>query len=280
MSQFNFNERCETLLIEYKRRDGQRVAKRLEIICNAFRSAGHQAVQTKFGGSVEKGTFVTGLSDVDVLLIVNQSTMKDQPPSRVIKHVRRVIKGQFPKNRVKAGKLAVTVNFRKGPEMQVLPAIRANADGFRIAQPGTSGWSNIVIPDNFVGMLTKVNRGTDGRAVQVIKLAKAMANCFIKRDNHKIIGYHMEALAVDAFKDYREQLDPQSMLVHLFKHATHNVMIPMDDSTHQTTHVDQYLGPANSKLRKAASTHFGQMQSKVESCKTRDEFNKLFCMGK
>ena len=28
-------------------------------------------VQTKFGGSVQKGTYVTGLSDIDVLLIVN-----------------------------------------------------------------------------------------------------------------------------------------------------------------------------------------------------------------
>ena len=279
MSQFNFNERCEKLLVEYKRRDGARVARRLEVICESLNRAGHEALQTKFGGSVEKRTYVSGLSDVDVLLIVNQTPLKNQPPSRVIKHIRGIIKRQFPKNRVKAGKLAVTVNFSKGPEMQVLPAIRANADGFRIAQPGTSGWSNIVIPDNFVGKLTKVNRGTDGRAVQVIKLAKAMANCFIKRDNHKIIGYHMEALAVDAFKDYREQLDPQSMLVHLFEHAIRAVTSPMDDSTHQTTHVDQYLGPANSKLRKAASTHFGQMRSRVESCTTRAEFNELFRVG-
>ena len=28
MPQFNFNHRCEKLLVEYKRRDGDRVAKR------------------------------------------------------------------------------------------------------------------------------------------------------------------------------------------------------------------------------------------------------------
>ncbi len=280
MSQFNFNEQCENLLARYNNRNAERVAQRLGTICESLRREGYRTVQTKLGGSVKKGTFVSGLSDVDALLFVNQTSLANQSPSKVIKHVQKIVKQRLPNNQVNAGKLAVTVNYSNGMEIQLLPALRTKSGSFRIAEFGSTKWSNIVIPDNFVGKLTKVNRGTDGRAVQVIKLAKAMANCFIKRDNHKIIGYHMEALAVDAFKDYREQLDPQSMLVHLFKHANHNVMIPMDDSTHQTTHVDQYLGPANSKLRKAASTHFGQMQSKVESCKTRDEFNKLFCMGK
>ena len=274
--QFNFNHHCEKLLVESKRRDGDRVARRLEVICGALNRAGHEAVQTKLGGSVEKRTYVSGLSDVDVLLIVNQTPLKNQRPSRVMKHVRGIIKRQFPKNRVKAGKLAVTVNFRKGPEMQVLPAIRTNSSGIRIAQHGSSKWSNVVISDNFTRKLTKVNRDTDGRAVSVIKLAKAMADCHIKCQERKISGYHMEALAVDAFDGYDGATDTKSMLIHFLGHSMDAVLNPIDDSTLQTPHVDGYLGSANSLPRKGASTHFGQMRGNVRSCETRADFNKLF----
>ena len=40
-------------------------------------------VQTMFGGSVGKGTDVAGLSDVDALLIVNESSLVNRPPSDV-----------------------------------------------------------------------------------------------------------------------------------------------------------------------------------------------------
>ena len=278
--QFNFNERCEGLLAEYKRRDGERVAKRLDIICRSLRDAGHEAVQTKFGGSVVKGTYVTGLSDVDVLLIVNQTPWKNQPPSKVIKHVRGIIKRQFPKNRVKAGKLAVTVNFRKGPhELQVLPAIRANSDGFKIAQYGSSPWSNTVMSGNFTRKLTKVNKDTDGRAVSVIKLTKAMANCHIKRQDRKISGYHMEALAVDAFSGYKGAKDTKSMLDHFLTYSMEGVMKPIAESTGQSRFVDGDLGVAGSSLRQRARTYFGQMCGKVRRCNSRADFNELFCLG-
>ena len=149
MSQFNFNEHCEELLAEYKRRDGQRVAQRLQEIRGTLRRAGYETVQTMFGGSVKRGTYVSGLSDEDTLLIVNQSGLDTQSPSKSIKDLEKVIQGHFQNNRVIAGKLAVTVSFAKGPEMQILPAVRTNSGGIRIADPGSSKWSNITRPENF-----------------------------------------------------------------------------------------------------------------------------------
>ena len=97
MSKFDFNQRCWNLLVEYKRRDGTRVAKRLEVICDSLNRAGHRAVQTKFGGSVSKHTYVSGISDVDVLLIVNHTGFKNRPPSDALKAVRKVLKHQYPR---------------------------------------------------------------------------------------------------------------------------------------------------------------------------------------
>lgn len=279
MSQFNFNERCEALLAEYKRSDGQRVKNRLEDIRGALRRAGYETVQTMFGGSVKRGTYVSGLSDEDTLLIVNQTGLDTQSPSKAIKNVQKVIQGHFPNNHVVAGKFAVTVSFEKGPEIQILPAIRTNSNSIRIAQPGSSKWSKVIRPEIFADKLTKVNNSKGGRVIPVIKLSKAMAACFIKRENHKINGYHMESLAVDAFSNYNGAPNTRSMLIHFLRYSVRAVLTPIPDPTGQTKYADQSLGKPNSRERSTASSYFGQMRSNVESCKTRDEFNKLFCIG-
>ena len=172
MSDNNFNRYCEQLLVQYKRRNTKAVTRHLRGVCDILSHEDDHLVQTKFGGSVQKGTYVTGLSDIDVLLMVNQSSLKNKPPSKAIAYVRDTIKQRFPKNRVWAGKLAVTVSYADKTELQILPAIRTT-DGFRIADPGSSRWSNVIHPDRFVDRLIKVNNACGGRVVPTIKLAKA-----------------------------------------------------------------------------------------------------------
>ena len=278
MSYVNFNKECERKLFRYKRRNAEAVARHLKGVCDILRHEGHHAVQTKFGGSVRKGTYVTGLSDVDVLLIVNRSSLKNRSPAEVKAYVRDSIKRRLPKNRVSAGKLAVTVSYADGTELQILPAIRTK-DGFRIAKPGSSRWSAVAHPERFVERLIKVNNARGGRVVPIIRLAKAIADCHITRPSRKISGYHMEALAVGAFKNYQGALEPKAMLDRLFSYAMEAVKRPIEDFTGQTRYVDGDLGSADSPERKRASTYFGQMRGKVNSCRSKADFAALFCEG-
>jgi hypothetical protein len=278
MSGDRFNEYCEALLVRYNRRNTETVTSRLENLCRFLRQEGSHVVQTMFGGSVRRGTYVTGLSDVDVLLIVNESSLVNQPPSGVIAYVRDTIQERLPQNPVRTGDLAVTVGYSDGTEIQILPAIRKNS-GVRIAEPGSTTWSNVAHPERFAEKLGEVNQLNDGRVVPTIKLAKAIADCFITDESRKIAGYHMESLAIEAFSDYEGPLDPKAMLVHLLGHSMDAVMSPIADSTGQSRYVDEYLGPADSNLRERASTYFGQMRGKVSSCKTKKGFDDLFCEG-
>ena len=278
MTEDRFNEYCENLLARYTRRNQEAVTRHLQSLSDIIRDEGH-VVQTMYGGSVQRGTYVTGLSDVDVLLIVNQSSFANQTPARVIQQVRRTIEGRLPQNDVSAGNLAVTVGYAGGIEIQVLPAIRTGSGGVRIAEPGSTGWSNVVHPENFADRLAEVNSANNGRVVQIIKLAKAMANCHIRRPSRKFSGYHLESLAIRAFRNYRGPQDPKAMLNHFLSHSVTAVSSPIADSTGQSGYVDEYLGPANSRLRNRASTYFSQMRSKVNSCRTRAQFNDLFCEG-
>ena len=273
-----FNEYCEALLAQYTRKNTQTVTQRLESLCGFLRQKGN-VVQTMFGGSVRKGTYVTGLSDIDALLIVNQSSLVNQAPARAIEYVRDTVQDRLRQNTVSAGNLAVTVSYSDRTEIQILPAIRTNSGGVRIADPGSNQWSNVARPDDFARKLAKVNTARDGRVVPIIKLAKAMADCFISRPSRKISGYHMESLAIDAFKDYQGPLDPKSMLIHVLEHSMDAVKNPITDSTGQSRYVDDKLGRADSGPRKRASTYFGQMRGKANSCKTKVAFNALFCIG-
>ena len=278
MTDSEFNQYCEGLLAQYNRRNTAAVKKHNEGLCNILRRQG-DIVQTMFGGSVRRGTYVNGLSDVDVLLIVNQSSLANRPPTDVIAYVKQAIEQQMPRNPVRAGNLAVTVNYSDGTEIQVLPAIRRSNGGIRIANPGNTGWSNVVQPENFARKLVEINNAKGARVVPTIKLAKAVADCFITRPGRKIAGYHMEALAIEAFKDYRGGLDSKSMLVHLFSNSITAVMNPIADSTGQSQRVDEGLGRANSPERQRASTYFGQMRGMVRACRTRQDLDKLFCQG-
>ena len=113
-------------------------------------------------------------------------------------YVWDTIEGRLSNNPVSKGKLAVTVSYADKAKSQILAAIRTT-DGFRIAEPGSTKWSNVVHPERFSERLVKVNNAKGGRVVPVIKLAKAIAVCYFKDPSRKISGYHMESLAIDAF---------------------------------------------------------------------------------
>ncbi len=127
MSNDNFNRYCEELLARYTRRNQRIVTRHIESLCGFLRQDGYRTVQTMFGGSVRRRTYVTGLSDIDALLIVNQSSLVSRPPSEVIEYVRDTVQRRLPQNSVTAGNLAVTVNYADRTEIQILPAIRTNS---------------------------------------------------------------------------------------------------------------------------------------------------------
>ena len=92
-------------------------------------------VQPTFAGSFEKNTFVNGLSDIDVLMTINDSSLSGRLPKATIDHMATLIKKRMPKTKVRKGDMAVTVTYSDGIEVQVLPAIRTKK-GVKIPTSG------------------------------------------------------------------------------------------------------------------------------------------------
>ena len=135
----------------------------------------------------------------------------------MLQYLENRIKARLPGVDVKAGKLAVTVKYHDGTELQLLPSLRTET-GVRVAAADGSGWSNVVRPQEFAKKLTAVNQACGQKAVPVIKLFKGLQVSLPATNQLK--GYHVESLAIEAFKNYTGRQTYKDMLVHFLHNSS------------------------------------------------------------
>ena len=275
LSHGEVNGYLRNLLRGYNDRDVEAIGRHIKTLRDALERYGDDVIPTRFGGSVSKHTYVQGLSDVDALFIVNESSLSGQSPEHAIDYMAKLFRQRLPRTKMDTGDLAVTVTFSDEIEIQVLPAIRTKS-GFRIADPERDGWSNVVHPERFAQKLTEVNQANNRLVIPTIKLAKALANRVIRNKREKISGYHMESLAIEVFHNCRGPHDLASMLSHFCTAAATAVLHPITDSTGQSRDVDEYLGQARSRARRRAAEHFKEMGRRFEACHSVEDLDDLF----
>lgn len=251
-----------TLLGQFNNRDKTLVRNRLDEIMDALgKLAEEQEIDLIFGGSVAKHTYVNGLSDVDCLVIVNDTALEEAGPHAAIERVAKALADSLGgEAECTAGRLAVTVRYGDDMEIQLLPAVRTDA-GLKIPSSRVEGkWSEID-PSKFQAGLTKYNQACANKLVPTIKLAKAIIGQL--PDAHQLSGYHIESLAIDAFRGYVGPTTTTAMLPHFFENAKDRVLRPMTDSTGQSVHVDSYMGEAGSTARTNASHILGRIAKRM-----------------
>jgi Second Messenger Oligonucleotide or Dinucleotide Synthetase domain len=252
------------LLSEFNDRDTQAVNTHLDEIAYALSKDQESLVRLAFGGSVAKRTYVEGLSDVDCLVYLDNTDLENASPQEAKDYLEQRLKERFPRTLIKQGRLAVTVQF-SDCEIQLLPAKRAG-DAIRIPDQNGETWSSVVRPREFAKKLTDTNAANGGKVVPVVKLAKAIiANL---GDKQKVSGYHAESLAVEAFENYQGPQTPKAMLVHYFKESAQRVMAPIQDSTGQSVHVDEYLGSPSSLERRIVADAFARVERRMRTADT------------
>ncbi len=263
------------LLRDYNNRDTETINRHIQVLRDALEQTNYDVLPTRFGGSLSRHTYVNGLSDVDVLARINDSTYSGQSPRAVIQKMAELIQQRLPNTMVRSGDLAVTVEYSDGIEIQVLPAIRTR-NGYRVANPTRNKWSGVIHPERFAQKITQVNKANRGQVIPAIKLTKALAHRLIRSDRDKIAGYHIESLAVEVFKNYRGPTDLKSMVSHLTDYSSTAVQQPIKDSTGQSRHVDDYMGGKGSAARQRASANFRKMRDSINNCKSQADINNLF----
>ena len=261
-------------VLEVNRRDNEQVSNRLDEIQDSLSDQIEGVDRLLFGGSVSKHTYVEGLSDVDSLLVLNSGEYGGLKPNQVLEKLKKALKSSLDKGKaidIESGALAVTVKYKDGLEVQLLPALERDKELSIKAATGNR-WTAID-PKRFAERLTEVNKAQAGTVIPAIKLAKSiLANA---ADAQGPTGYHLEALAVAAFQDYTGLRSPKAMLTQLFDSASQNVRKPVADLTGQSRHVDEYLGEANSKERRAMSKGLARMARQMKNAPNAEAWQAL-----
>lgn len=262
----------QDLLKSYNDRDTDAIHRHLEVLRQAIDKDIEGVIDMRFGRSIPKHTYVDGLSDADILLIVNESSLSNTTPQSVLQYLEERIQARLPTTRVKAGTLAVTITYSDGFQIQLLPALKA-ATGVRIPSPNGSGWSNVVRPQEFARKLTQVNQACRNMVIPTIKLFKGLQERLPKTS--RLEGYHIESLAIEAFQDYSARHAYKDMLQHFTRCAAERVQSPIADTTGQSLHVDDYLGAAGSVNRTRVAKALERLSNKLVQADRRTSIDML-----
>ena len=235
------------LLVGYNNRNSDDIRQRLDDIKTALANKFLSSIDTLFGGSVAKHTYVDGLSDVDSLLIFEDE--QGLTPDKLLIKIEDILSEALDATTVQHGNIAITVEYKDGPEIQLIPAVN-NGGTIKIPDFENNAWAAIY-PTRFSELLTDSNNKCSGKLVPTIKLAKAINATLPKQ--LQLTGYHMEALGIMAFNDYDGAKTTSSMLPHFFQKASEIVLEPITDKTGQSVHIDDYLGEASSEQRQMLS---------------------------
>jgi hypothetical protein len=244
---------------EFNNRDNDEIKKRINTIKTVLGSDIDGVISTQFGGSIAKRTHVDGLSDVDTLVILNDTSLADKSPAEVLDYFHKKLSDKFP-GKVDKGDMAVTVNI-DGRSIQLLPALKYKS-GIKISDAGE--WSSIVNPSVFARKLTVMNKELNGKLIPGIKLIKAMvANM---PEAARLKGYHIESLAVEIFSKNQQYSvnNIKDVVVGFFKESSNLVKNPIKDTTGQTFYVDEYLGNKQSVNRMIAADALERVSRRID----------------
>ena len=260
------NELARTLgelLAEFNGRDVNLVRERLDEAKKALTGELDGGFDQMFGGSVAKHTYVDGLSDIDSIVLISDSELNGKNPSAVLAKIERILKKALGSSiKVTHGRMAVTLDYPDGMSIQILPALEGNGNEIHVPSSRTQGWSKIN-PVAFQKALTRRNEQCAGKLVPTIKLAKAVVGQFPAA--LQLSGYHMESLAIAAFRKYDGEKSTRAMLPVFFEKAKDLVLAPLHDRTGQSIHVDAYLGQANTEERRVASHVLGRIARRMRN---------------
>ena len=268
------NELLQDILARFNDRNAEQTQERIQEVQDVLGETA-DIDSLLFGGSVAKHTYVDGLSDVDALVVLDRDGTRGFSPQTALDDFHKALEDGLPTasvSSVEKGDLAVTIRYRDGGELQLLPAVRKGAS-VAIPDASGSGW-NQTNPKRFQKDLTRQNDRLNRALVPTIKLMKSLIADLPKQQ--RISGYHAEALCLDAASGYRGPKTPKALLSHVLDHASKRVLAPIKDVTGQSRTVDGDLGKANSTQRRLASQALAGVKRRLEAATSRRQWAAMF----
>ena len=212
------------------------------------------SVDIVHAGSVAKGTYVEGISDVDNHVRINGTSLENKRPAEVKAYIRQQLSKLPNVKSVTETSKTVTVIYKDGTEMQYVPVIKTK-NGYRVADGNR--WSNVVYENRFRRDFQRTNKKCGGRLTSLIRILKTDNASDPK--SQRMSGHHIEVMANRIFKQAPASKTKtlMSMYGYYQQHASRHIRHRMRDVTGQYTYVDKRsLGGPDSESRRALSRRF------------------------
>ena len=116
LSDADINRCLRELLREYNEQEREAINRHLDVLRDSLELTDDDVIRFIFGGSQSKHTAVNGLSDVDALAVINDSSLSGQSPETVIRQMAERIRQRLPQTNVSTGDMAVTIKYSDGIE--------------------------------------------------------------------------------------------------------------------------------------------------------------------
>jgi len=231
----------------------------------------YDGVETvQYGGSHSRHTNVSGLSDVDILVPMGRASDAPASSKQAIERLAEVLRERYPSSKIETGRMAVTVHFSDGIEIQVLPAFRVGSDRFKIPNPNNTGWIE-TCPTAFAKKLTDANREHNNLVVPIIKVAKYLCD----KHDVPVSSYHLENMVVESLSHYSGRLNQHEMLQHVINQAKSQVLHRIPDPCGQSSDVSGDVSPSE---RATAASRFRSLEQKIaraNAAASSDEWKTL-----
>lgn len=261
--ELDINNILTNLLGQFNNRDTELIQQHISTILDALNNEIEGNVITKFGGSVSRHTHLNGISDVDALLILNNSSLDKASPQEVLDYFYEVLTQRLPNTNIEKSGKTVTLHYQDG-DIQLVPALRTKT-GIKI--PDNNSWSSVIKPELFRDKLSSLNADLNGKLVPAIKLIKGIIAGFPERSQLK--GYHVESLAVEIFgKGFTGEPILKNLISQFFERSAKLVQKPIRDVTGQSLFVDEYLGKKESFERFMAADNLERTYRQIELANT------------
>jgi hypothetical protein len=247
--------------MEYNDRDTPAVTAAINALRKALEAEIEElSINPEFGGSVRKHTYVNGISDIDSLFVLKGEGLTREKPEIVLDHFEEALRARFPDCEVERDNIALGITIN-GQKIELLPAVK-QGDKLAISSASGQHWSKIS-PEAFFKKLSEVNARQGSKVVPCIKMVKGVIDGF--PEPRKLRGYHVESLAIEAFKDYQGPQNTKAMIEHFFTFASERVLQPIRDKSGQSLHVDSYAGSRNSETRRLMSQSLDRVARRIKN---------------
>ena len=269
----DITEYLQKVLARFNDRDTDKAAQRLKVLKDLL-GKDAEIDQLLLGGSVAKHTAVDGLSDIDALVILDREDLRGKSAKTMLNAFYKTLNDRLHRDdvsKIEKGRLAVTITYKDGIEIQLLPALKTGSTISIAASDGVN-W-NDTNPHIFQRELTRANRRLNQSLIPTIKIIKSIVSSF--PNQKQLTGYHIEAMSVDASKGYRGPKTSKALILHVLEHASQRVLTPMKDATGQARTIDAYLGKASSISRRNISQTLLGVRRRLEAAKSIAEWSTI-----